>query len=125
MTELGFYHKIHGKALHDQVIMRWQRYVVLHGGKLLSNDGFMDKYKCPCQPDLFFSYPDKNGKKLYIGEVETNATSHSRQTKWNQYKESTAGITDVLILDLNDLIAQNNWIAIDKFIDEQMLGRLG
>ena len=124
--ELGFWHRIHGKALHDQVLARWERYVILHDGKLLSREGFNDKYKCPCKPDLFFSKDDKQrGKQLYVGEVETNATTHSRQTKWNQYKESTAGITDVIILDLNDLIAQNNWIAIDHFIDEQMCGRLG
>jgi hypothetical protein len=126
MTERGYWHQIHGKALHDEVISRLQRYVILHHGKLLSCDGFMDKYHCPCKPDVFCSY-EGNGrpKELFVFEVETNASKRSRDTKWQQYKESTAGIKDAVILDLNDLIAQNSWIAIDAFIDEQVMGRLG
>ena len=121
MSDLGFYHRIHGNALHDLVLTRAKRYVVLHGGKIKDSVGFKDKYHCPCEPDLLFEVFDKKrGKLLYVVEVETNATKHSRQTKWNQYKESTAGITDLIILDLGDLIAWKNWEAIDEFIRERM-----
>ncbi len=90
--------------------------VVRLGGEVLDPTGFDAKHNCPCKPDVLFRL---NGNK-YVVEVETNATKKSRETKWNQYKESTAGIKDLIILDMSELTAQNNWRAIDKFVEERM-----
>ena len=119
----GFYHRLHGGRFHDQVLMQIERYVVAHDWKLKSVDGFKDQYHCPCEPDAFFEiYSKKFGKQLYVVEVETNATKKSRETKWNQYKNSTAGITDLIIINTKLLKKQNNWIEIDKLIEAWMPG---
>ena len=88
-----------------------------------SVDGFKDKYHCPCEPDVFFEiYSKKFGKQLYVVEVETKASKKSIQKKWQQYKDSTAGITDLIILDMSKLKKQGDWRAIDRFIDDWMPG---
>lgn len=121
LSAMGWYHRVHGGPLHDLVITRVEYYVVTHDGILKSIDGFKDKYRCPCEPDVFCAKMDrKRGLELCVVEVETDATKQSRETKWNQYKESTAGITHFVVLDLNDLLAPNNWRAIDEFIEERM-----
>jgi hypothetical protein len=103
------------------VISRVERYAVLKGCYLRSVDDFKLKYHSPCEPDVFISWVDKKlGLQMCVIEIETHATKQSRETKWHQYKECTAGIHHLVILELDDLIAQNNWRAIDKFIEERM-----
>ena len=118
---MGFYHRIHGDVLHDLVITRAERYVVLNGGKLLSIDGFKDKYHCACEPDVFCYFMDRKlGKQLIVVEVESRPTEKSIRKKWTQYKESSAGIDHLVILNLSGLLTPNNWTSIDYMIKQEM-----
>jgi hypothetical protein len=116
MSKRGWWHEPHGGRFHDQVIYAVKYRVIALGGEVLDPTGFDKKYNCPCKPDVLFRL---NGN-TYVVEVETRATKQSRQTKWLQYKDSTAGIKDLIVLDMSDLVAQNNWRAIDKFVEDGM-----
>jgi len=79
--------------------------------KLLETRTFLEKHKLPCEPDVIFEFEDimRKGNKRqkikykYVVEIETNATKQSIRKKTAQYIDSTAGITDLIILDLKEL----------------------
>lgn len=112
------------------VIFLTERHVVVNGGKLKATGGFKHLYKSACEPDVFFEVDSKmvkgnqrsHQRQLYVVEVETHASTESRQRKWFQYKESLAGITDLIVLDLGEIPESGlwDWAVLELFIRERM-----
>jgi len=108
MTNKGFYHNIHGDALHNLMIFEVKCYILKHGGVIKDTKVFKDR-ACKCEPDIFFEIETRGvrGNKrskieeIYVIEIETNATTESIKRKYEQYKESYRGLTDLLVLDMN------------------------
>jgi len=108
MTNKGFYHNIHGDALHNLMIFEVKCYILKHGGVIKDTKVFKDR-ACKCEPDIFFEIETRGvrGNKrskieeIYVIEIETNATTESIKRKYEQYKESYAGLTDLLVFDMN------------------------
>lgn len=122
MSVKSFYHQMHGDRLHDLVRYLVEYYIVSKGGRLMDRETFKKKHYLPCEPDVIFQFLEKGTKYIYVVEVETNPTKESVAKKSAQYMDSTAGITDLVVLDLSKMKdhEQVNWLLIDKFIKERM-----
>jgi len=99
-----------------------ERYVVEAGGKLIEPRGFKKRALWPCEPDVVFSYQTKGTRYVYVVEVESAATTESRNRKTEQYKESLKGVTDLIVLDLEgDGIAWNERItSLMEYVGREM-----
>lgn len=150
MADKMWNHRLHGDDLHDLAIFLVERHVIKKGGVLKPTRDFRGKKICPCEPDVYFSMDTKliegnkrvHQKGLYVVEIETKATNESRMTKYKQYKESLAGLTDLIVIDLEkefgdwllkreekigrnlaitgDFYTYTNWELIQVFIAERM-----
>lgn len=105
----GFYHNIHGDKLHDTMRFLIKRRIIEKGGKIKDTKVFKDR-ACRCEPDVYCEFESKkiSGnkrsplKETYVIEVETNPSAESIKKKYEQYKESLAGLTDLIIFDMNE-----------------------
>lgn len=118
MADKQWNHRLHGDDLHDLVIFLVERHVIENNGVIKPTRDFKGKKICPCEPDVYFSIDTKlidgnkriHQKGLYVVEVETRATNESRLTKFKQYRESLAGLTDLIVIDLD----KEYWEWIEK-----------
>jgi len=104
----GFYHKIHGNKVHDTMRMLGERFVIENDGKIKDGRVFKDR-ACPCEPDLYYEIETKgiNGnkrkkmKEIYVVEFETSPSTESIKKKYEQYKETLVGLTDLIVVDMD------------------------
>lgn len=109
MATKGFFHEIHGNKLHDNMRFFIMRRVVEKGGKPKDKRVFKDR-ACPCEPDAYFEIDTKKVsgnkrtrmKETYVAEVETKPSTKSRRKKYEQYKETLVGLTDLIVFDMNE-----------------------
>lgn len=117
MAEKGFYYNIHGDSLHNQVRFLAICEIVEADGVIKDTKVFKKKCNFPCEPDIFFEIETKykdgprtiKNKALYVVEIETKATNQSRKLKYDQYRGSLAGLTDLIVIDLDKEFW--NWAA--------------
>lgn len=135
---LSWTHRLHGSMFHDLVIYLCESIIVRKGGILLPTADFKKKYKSPCEPDVFFKVKQKKREgnrvreetELYVVECETKATETSKNKKFEQYKQTLAGLTDLIILDFDkDYTAfagkekpeiYDDWKLLREFIEERL-----
>ena len=135
MLNKGFYYSIHGGGLHNLVRFLAICEIVNGAGVLKDTKTFKGKCNFPCEPDIFYErvavYKDGakkiKTKELYVVEIETKATNQSRKMKFEQYKNSLAGLTDLIVIDLNEeyikwaiereyTIPYDNWVALRDYV---------
>lgn len=109
MVEKGFYYNIHGDSLHNIARFLALYEIVDSGGVIKDTKIFKKKCTFPCEPDIFFEIETKykdgprtiKTKSLYVVEIETMATNQSRKLKYEQYRGSLVGLTDLIVIDLD------------------------
>lgn len=136
MADKGFWYNIHGDSLHNLVRFLALCEIVNAGGIKKDTKTFKGKCHFPCEPDIFFEIETKyksgprtiRTKSLYVVEIETKATDQSRKLKYEQYRGSLAGLTDLIVIDLDKEYwdwatkkgahdnAYDNWSLLKEYI---------
>ena len=119
-TNLSWYHRKHGNSLHDLAIFFVERRVVTRGGKLRSVKDYKDLHYWPCEPDVVFLHEEKGKRYVYVVEIETKATTESRNRKSVQYQEALKGVTDLVVINLDDCPDLDSISTLEGFILERM-----
>lgn len=123
MSELGWYHRIHGQKQHDIFRFFIEKYVVLNMGGKVKDPVVFKKRNPPCEPDVYFEYPDHGVIRTGVIEVESTPTKESNLRKQRQYEETIKGI-NLWVFDLTQFWkfaeGKADWNLAEKWIKEQM-----
>jgi hypothetical protein len=121
-STVSWWHTAHGDFTHDLV-----RYLVEHhvktkikNGILMDRAVFKKRTCSPCEPDVIFQYVEDGKKYIYVVEVESRLTNNSEKRKTEQYKEALAGITDLIILNLDEVKDWNNLRELKNYVEARM-----
>lgn len=106
-----FWHHNHGDELHNISIMLVKSICASRGYIFLDPLPFKSKAIYPGDPDVIVRIPGKKGMYEHrIIEIETNPTKASIEKKTRQF--SGDGITDLIIIDMKQLVKKRDWKKI-------------
>lgn len=122
MSNLTFYHRVHGHKTHNIFIMHAKNHIVVHGGTI--KEPYVFRNRVPsCEPDIYYGYTSKG--RFYTGviEVESNPTRESIERKQRQYSETLRGVI-LTVLSVNEFWKYSkgkaDWNLLDNWLEQEI-----